>query len=91
MGRDSSPIFFLFQECPCAKVLYLDLINYLDETLDPNRDQSEILESGRVEISYLSRVQTEIEEIMSEKEVRVRLPTAELKVLLEPEEELASD
>ena len=33
------------------------------------------------------QVQAEIEEILNEKEVRVRLPAEELKVLLEPEEE----
>ncbi len=33
------------------------------------------------------QVQSEIEEILNEKEVRVRLPAEELKVLLEPEEE----
>ena len=57
----------VFKDCPCAKVLYLDLMNYT------NRSEGQ--------------VQAEIEEILNEKEVRVRLPAEELKVLLEPEEE----
>ncbi len=58
-----------FQECPYAKVLYLDLMNYVTDEENA--------------------VQAELEEIMNEKEIRVRLPMEELKVLLEHEEGLS--
>jgi hypothetical protein len=58
-----------FQDCPYAKVLYLDLMNYVTDEENA--------------------VQAELEEIMNEKEIRVRLPMEELKVLLEHEEGLS--
>ena len=55
------------QDIPSAKVLGLDLIHYLDQ--NPQRHTSET-------------IQAEVQDIFAEKEVRIRLPLQELKVLL---------
>ena len=59
------------QDNPSAKVLGLDLIHYLDQ------DQKHASEA----------LQAEIQDIFAEKELRIRMPIEELKVLLEKEDD----
>ena len=56
------------QDIPSAKVFGLDLVHYLDQ----NSQRHTASES----------IQAEIQDVFAEKEVRIRLPIEELKVLL---------
>ena len=60
--------FWFVQDIPSAKVFGVDLVHYLDQ----NSQRHTASES----------IQAEIQDVFAEKEVRIRLPIEELKVLL---------
>jgi hypothetical protein len=62
------------QDNPSAKAFGLDLIHY--------QEKQKTTASSAAKL-----IQAEIQDIFTEKEVRIRMPIEELQVLLEPEEE----
>ena len=89
-----SPLFLFFryqpktifyralQDNPSAKALGLDLIYYC---ADVHESSGSVSAAGNA-----LAVQSDVQDIFTEKEVRIRMPIEELKLLLEDEEEAGS-
>ena len=71
------------QDNPSAKALGLDLIYYC---ADVHESSGSVSAAGNA-----LAVQSDVQDIFTEKEVRIRMPIEELKLLLEDEEELEEE
>ena len=70
------------QDNPSAKALGLDLIHYC-----ASDHESSGASVGAAAAGNALAVQSDVQDIFTEKEVRIRMPIEELKLLLEDEEE----
>ena len=74
------------QDNPSAKALGLDLIYYCADHESSSSSGTSASGTGAAAGNALA-VQSDVQDIFTEKEVRIRMPIEELKLLLEDEEE----
>jgi len=84
-------LYRAIQDVPWCKALYLDAALYLSRIGELTQTQKNIVHNSEDEdqqqeqkIEYIQGSMEHVNELMVEKEIRVRLPLQELEVLLEP-------